>query len=585
MNRQGRHSDSESQKPSIRRAARRTAWVAAAFCLVVIAVMATNLILAIRYDPVNSPHITALRERIYNESDPAIREELTAEIRQLDLRIRRIDLNSRWFLRTGAWLLAVGILVLLISLKHAITPRQNLPRSGEAGETGDTHVITRRAVEIVGVLLVASTVIFSLLPDRDTPRWFTQTTETALEAVEVPELRDIPSDEEILQQWPRFRGVAGQGHVFYDNIPSEWDGTSGRNILWKTSVPLPGENSPVVWDDYLFVTGATADERAVYCYDTGTGEMRWQYAVPSREQSPNVMAETGFAAPTAATDGRRVYAIFATGDLVALDYEGREVWSRALGVPDNQYGHASSLTVWRDLLIVQYDQGYTPEDGVSVIYAFNTVSGESIWTERRPVQGAWSTPAVFDTPEGPQLITTAAPYVISYDPQSGRERWRAHCLGGDVAPSPVYSDGLVYVAQEFSWVSAIATDGRGDVTETHIRWQNQEGLPDTVTPLVADGLLYLTNTYGIISSYDALTGELLWDHEIETEFNASPVLVGDVIYLLDRSGVMHQFAHGREYREIGHAELGEPSNATAAFRDGRIYLRGKNHLYAVEAEQ
>jgi len=585
-----RQPETESRASLLRRAARRTAWVAGVFCVVVTVAMLLNLFHAGRNDPVTSPHLASLRTRLYHETDPAAREVLVAEIRELDLHLRRIELHSRWFLRTGAWLLAGGILVLLVSLKYASPPRIPLPRPGDASESGDLHRITRRAVEILGLALVATTVLVALLSGRDTPQWFTRAEapetagDPALADTETPAAPDYPPEGAFQAQWYRFRGPAGQGHAAYENVPTDWDGTTGRNIRWRSEpVPLPGESSPVVWDGHLFITGATATEREVYAYDTETGALRWRYAVASTEEPPEVMEETGFAAPTAATDGRRVYALFATGDLVAVDFDGRDVWTRALGVPDNPYGHASSLTVWRNLLLVQYDHGYTPDDGNSVLYAIDTATGEEVWRQPRPVQGAWSSPAVFDTPEGPQLVIAGSPHVISYDPGTGRERWRARVLSGDVAPSPVYAHGMVYVAQEFAWVSAIAADGRGDVTETHVRWQGDQGLPDTVSPLVVEDLLYLFNTYGIISCYDALSGEFLWEHILDAEFNASPVLAGDTVYLIDRDGVTHQFAPDREgYRETGRAELGEPSNATPAFLDGRIYLRGAEHLFAVE---
>ena len=142
------------------------------------------------------------------------------------------------------------------------------------------------------------------------------------------ETRDASSDEKPptpeawAAAWPRFRGPDGSGHSAYEGVPTTWDVEAEENVLWKTEVPLPGNGSPVVWKDRLFLTGADKERREVFCFDTSTGKMLWQKEVPSTPEStaktPEVLEDTGFAAPSPTTDGHRVYAIFANGDVAAL---------------------------------------------------------------------------------------------------------------------------------------------------------------------------------------------------------------------------------------------------------------------------
>ena len=92
-----------------------------------------------------------------------------------------------------------------------------------------------------------------------------------------------------------------------------------------------------------------------------------------------------------AVDGQRVYAIFATGDIIAFDMEGKKVWGRNLGVPKNHYGHSSSLQVWENKVVVQYD---THTSGRML--ALNTLNGETLWDVNRPVHISWASPALIE---------------------------------------------------------------------------------------------------------------------------------------------------------------------------------------------
>ena len=253
----------------------------------------------------------------------------------------------------------------------------------------------------------------------------------------------------------------------YTNVPETWDAKSGKGIVWKTPVPLPGNNSPVVWGKRVFLSGADQRRREVYCFDADSGKLLWQQAVPGTPQStaqpPKVNDDTGYAASTTATDGRRVFAIFANGDLAAFDFSGKLAWSKSLGLPENSYGHASSLATYKNLLLVQFDQG-SSRAPKSKLLAFDSATGKIVWQVARPVPNSWSTPIVIRHADRDQVITAADPWVIAYNPADGAEIWRAKCLKTDIGPSPVFADGQVFVANDNCVLSAIRADGHGDVT-------------------------------------------------------------------------------------------------------------------------
>lgn len=383
--------------------------------------------------------------------------------------------------------------------------------------------------------------------------------------------------------WPRFRGPAGTGEARKAQPPLRWDAQTGLGVLWKTPIPLPGWNSPIVWGDRIFVSGADDRRREVYCLSLQTGAIQWRTSVPysAGAPAPKVLAATGYAPSTLATDGQRVVAVFVNGDVFCLDMEGKIIWQRSLGPLENQYGHASSPIIFGSGVILQLDQGHSAEDGKSALLALDLASGKTVWQIKRPVGATWSTPIIALVDGKEQLITTASPWVIAYDPHDGRELWRADCLGGEVAVSPVLGKGYVLVANQGSNSAAIRPDGRGDVSKTAVAWTGGDGLPDIVSPLVFDDLMLLVTTEGYLTCVDVKTGKVVWQHDVEATIRASPVLVGDRIYLTDASGVTRILKTGHSYQELGRCPIGEEVNATPAFVGTRVVIRGKSSVYCV----
>jgi outer membrane protein assembly factor BamB len=392
------------------------------------------------------------------------------------------------------------------------------------------------------------------------------------------------SAEEIQTQWPRFRGPGGAGVSAHVNVPTSWNGKTGEGILWKTPVPLPGHNSPVVWQDRVFLSGADPNARQVYCFDAASGQLLWQGDVPISPtistEDLHIMEDTGYAACTVATDGRRVYAMFPTGDVAGFDFNGRRLWHRNLGLPDSAYGYASSLETYEKLLLIQYDQG-DGRDGHSRFIALDGVSGRVAWEAKRELPSSWTTPVVVDVAGQPQLITVADPFVVAYNPADGKELWRADCVGGDLAPSAIYAGGLVLAIQPYAQMVALKPTGQGDVTKTHIAWKAEDGVPDICSPVSDGTYVYLLDTEGLITCYAVADGKKVYEHEIKESFRASPSIAGDKLYLLSHKGVMYLGQTGPEYKELGKCELDEECFASPAFADGRLFIRGAKNLYCI----
>lgn len=370
------------------------------------------------------------------------------------------------------------------------------------------------------------------------------------------------------------RGPLGQGVSYAQNIPTEWNASAGTNVLWKSPIPKPGFNSPIIWGDKIFIAGADNNAREVYCYDRNTGKLLWTGVANNIQGSPAAMPkvtpDTGLSAPSLTTDGKAVFAIFASGDVIAFDMNGKRLWARNLGVPNNHYGHSSSLITWGGKLFVQYD---TNSGGR--LLALNTATGETVWDKQRESKISWASPVLAEINGKYQVILTADPIVAGYDVESGDELWKVECMMGEVGPSVAFSDGLVFAANEYARLVAI------DPKTASIVWENDEYLPEASSPLAYNGLLFVATSYGVLVCYDAKTGEQYWEDDLGTTLYSSPVTADGKLFMMDNDGVMHVYEFGKELKKISDNELGEHSGPTPAFADGRIYIRGDKNLYCI----
>ncbi|QDV41798.1 outer membrane biogenesis protein BamB [Stieleria neptunia] len=576
-----------------------SAVVAGVFSTLVGAILVIDGMNRLNKVPLEATAFIELRQQFLEQPD---NKPLRQEIQSLDLALRQEYFREQRFTERGSYLLLGGVLVTLLLSKWAATLHRRLPRPKPKRPGPDSdEVLSHRgpwAVAAVMLVLVGTTWAMkanhpSVLPSNLDELVSVRAPVGAQkrpgeDAVIEPVLPELPSAETMRANWPSFRGADGSGIASGQNAPTVWDGDSGDGILWKSEVPLPGVNSPIVWEDRVFLSGATEDARSVYCFDVGSGELLWSRDIAV---DPSVAGEkiktsndTGYAAPTMATDGRFVFAMFADGQLVALDFAGREAWTRSLGAPQrNSYGHASSLVTYRGSVIVQYDQG-TNDDQLSKLMCFDGATGSPIWETIRATPASWSSPIVIEHDGEPQIITCCDPWVIAYSPSDGTERWRANCLDRvEVGPSPVHSDGVVYAGNDMAIYAAIGVDGSGDVTDSHVLWTADYGLPDTCSPLVTDEFVLTLASYGTLFCFDKREGgEPLWEEDFGADFLSSPSLVGDRVYLFSRDGAAWVVEPTREgCKRISESQLGEDCVTSPAFRDGRIFIRGNEHLFCI----
>lgn len=604
--------------------ARLIAWIAAAFSLMVAVLLIANFAQTRLNDPIDNKTIPALVKQL--SQDPS-NESLKAEIRAFDLMARKAYFTSQWQLRTGCYLLLLGIIVLILAVRYILAAKSKLNDIDSIEKVnGLDQLVAQKWVIYVGSGLIVLALSSGFLSYNSLKEYMvnenivaqeTQAPETAAQvtpvsntapisndststAVNIPVAQNtiatdvpaattsdaaavpvaatpagFPSSAELKANYPFFRGPEGDGVAYQKNTPTDWNGAAGKNVLWKVKVPKGGFSSPVIWGNQLFVTGADAQSRVVYCYDKNTGKLLWEAAADNIQGSPakmpKVNTDTGLAAPTMATNGRAVFAIFATGDVIALDMTGKRLWARNLGVPDNHYGHSSSLIIYKDKLLVQYD---TNKSGKLI--GLNTSTGETAWETARSSKISWSSPVLVNTGNHMELILTSNPNVNAYNPETGKELWNIACLSGEVGPSAGYSDGMVFAANEYAKLVGIKIGGTPEVA-----WEADEFLPEVSSPLAVNGLLYVATTYGVLACYDAKSGEKLWSQEYGDAFYSSPVYADGKVYITDMTGKTHIVKATKDYQLVGTPELGEKAVCSPVFADNRVYLRGMNQLYCL----
>ncbi len=576
-----------------RHGAKLTAIIALSFSLVIAVLLLINFYQSRHFDPINSAELIALRAALAKEPGS---DALKNQIRQTDLQLRQKVVRRQALSQQAGWLLVIGMGVFLVAIKPLLY-RKKLPRPAkrQASAELELRAAVRNSWGVAGFAVVALSAAgfwaghtsSALTPTRLAASEPAPT--SAAPAPEPPKVAPstpFPTDAEIQQNWPRFRGPSGSGVSTNAQVVTRWDLQTGENILWKSAVPIFGPNSPVLWGNRLFMTGATAKKCEIYCYDADTGKLLWQSALaklPGESDEPPTVSEDvgGFASSTAATDGRRVYAIFANGNLAALDYDGKTVWAFNLGKPDNSYGHASSLELFENRVLVLFDQS-NGKDGKSKLLAFDTATGNKVWESApRPVPNSWATPILIHAANRNQVITCGNPWVISYDPANGTEFWRAKVLYGEVTPSPISANGLVFTVMEGEKLSAIKPDGSGDVTKSHILWQAEDGLPEIPSPVCDGQHVYLITSSGLLTCYNAADGKKLYEKDLEQSIKASPAVAGNHLYLWTDKGLCIVAETGAEYKEVGRSDLGEDVLASPAFLGNRMFIRAKKNLFCL----
>ena len=551
-----------------------------------------------------SPLETGVMETLKELNDANGDNELLGQqIRELDLLSRKAYFVKEGQLKVGLYLLLGMAAVLAVCLNLYFKETKNLPE--KEFDPIDEWMIKSRARKYIGWAAVVALLVgigFVGFQHVDWKGWLAQSSgelggasdtlaaqdslNSQLSAINSQLSTDSVKGEEVdsaevddgmpeLKIASRaFRGNNSSATSSARGIATSWNLSAKKNILWQSSIPKHGYNSPVITGRNVFITGADAKARELYCYDVWTGELKWTVKADGIAGSPGSMpkvnADTGLAASTVATNGEVVCAIFATGDVIGADMEGKRLWAKNIGLPDNHYGYASSPVMYGNTLIIQYQNNSNAQ-----ILALNAKTGATVWSKKGNDKIAWSSPIIATLGGKSALVVMGNPAITAYNPNNGAEMWRVECMSGEVGSSPASAGGVVFGASEYA--KCVAIDGATGET----LWEASDYLPECSSLAATKDLVFCATSYGMVCAYDTKTGEVKKEHDLTTPFYSSPVVVDGKVYLFSNSGKVYIFS-ASTFDLITAFETGEKTFATPAFTDGMMIVRTDKSLYCVK---
>ena len=397
--------------------------------------------------------------------------------------------------------------------------------------------------------------------------------------------------------WQQWRGMHNDGISKETEAPIQWSQT--ENVKWR--LPLPGEaaSTPIIWEDKIFLTSAEQDALVLMCVSIDGKEL-WKRTLGHGNRSVRG-GEGNSAAPSPVTDGEHVWAFLGTGDLACYDFEGNQVWHTNLA---DRYGKFNLYFVMSTTPLIDKNRLYIHliHSNAWVVLALDKMTGKEIWKHNREsdatdeCEQAYTSPILYRDAAREYLVVHGADYVTAHSLEDGSEIWRCGGLNPEAGynPSlrfvatPVATEGLIVVPSAKNGpVLGIDPAAQGDITDSKWqRWKLRRGTPDVPSPLIYEGLVYLSGEKGGLTCLDALTGERLYREPTHRyQHRASPVYANGFIYLTSRDGVITVVKAGREFEIVASNDMGEVIAASPAIADGTLYLRSYQALYAIGGEE
>jgi outer membrane protein assembly factor BamB len=421
------------------------------------------------------------------------------------------------------------------------------------------------------------------------------------------------------QQWPGFRGPGACGFISNAKTPEYWNMDSLTNIKWKTFIPGLAHSCPVIWDNYLFVTTATnnknneslkiglygdideADdsqehEFKVFCLDKNTGKIIWERVAHKGIPKSKRHTKSTQANCTPATDGKDLIVNFGSEGLYCYDFEGNLVWKKDLGIlnpgpytdPGVEWGYASSPSIYKDRIILQCDIPKNP-----FIAALDIATGNEIWRSSRGDEvSTWCTPAIYSKDGKTQVIANGYRQICGYDFETGNQIWHLSNGGDAPAPSPVIANDLIYLNSAhgpFSPIFVVKPNAKGEITlaadstkNEFILWSIKRGGAYMQTPLIYYGYLYNLQVNGLLTCFDALTGEIKYKENLKEAFSASGIAADGKLYFSSEAGNIYVIKSGPEFKLVAKNSLKDNCMASPAVSGNTLFFRTQHYLIAVE---
>ena len=398
------------------------------------------------------------------------------------------------------------------------------------------------------------------------------------------------------QNWTHFRGSDMNGHATVETAPLNW--SDSANIEWKVPVKGEGWSSPVVFGNQIWLTSATDDGTEFYtlCYDFETGKLLSENTIFTCADPQRIHSTNSYATPTPCIEEDFVYVHYGTFGTACINTKTFEVaWKREDLNADHMQGPASSPIIHKNMLIVHLEGTEDP-----YVVALDKRTGETIWKSVRPAEfydplepvyrKSYQTPIVIEVEGRELLISNSAFMCFAHDVNTGEVVWTIEYGYDSTVSQPLYWNGLVFVNSGWIFLDnkpfftrqyAVDPTGKGDVTESHIKWMYEDEVPQIPTPVIVDGKMYMVHDRGMVTCLDAMTGKPVWKEKLPGNFNASPIYAAGNIYFFNVKGECTIIKPGDSFQKVAENSIGETVKALPVFVRDRLILRTDKNLYMI----
>lgn len=396
--------------------------------------------------------------------------------------------------------------------------------------------------------------------------------------------------------WPEWRGNHGDGTCDEKGLPTTW--TTDENVAWKVALPEPGNSTPIIWKDRIFVTQPVVAEhrRTLMCFHRSDGRLLWQKGTEWKDADPT-HATNPLCSSSPVTDGERVIAWFGSAGLFCYDMDGNELWKRDLGTQKHIWGYGTSPVIHGDLCYLNFGPGER-----SFLIAVNKHTGEIAWQHDEPINtqgtseakfsgadyyGSWSTPVVRRIGDREQIVITFPFRACGMDPLNGKEFWTSSGINALVYTSPLIADDIVIAMGGYNGMSmGIQIKGNGDIEKSSRLWRHAKTKQRIGSGVIHDGYLFIHNDPGIAECFELKTGTLVWEQRLTGKTgkntNWSSVMIADgLCYTMTQGGDCFVFRASPKFELISVNSTGEPSNSSVAPSNGQLFLRTHQHLWCI----
>jgi len=400
------------------------------------------------------------------------------------------------------------------------------------------------------------------------------------------------------ENWPEFRGPAGDGHADKADLPVTFGDSD--HVKWKTPIHGKAWSSPVIWGSQIWLSTANEEgtELGVVTLDKDSGkilrdDLLFHIATPQFCHQFN-----SYASSTPAIEEGRVYVTFGSPGTACLDTKtGKKIWERTDFVCNHYRGAGSSPIIWQNLLIMNFDGS-----DFQFIVALDKATGKTVWETKRSVdyndigpdgkvkaegdfRKAFATPHVYMQGDQPVLLSSGAKAHYAYDPRTGKEIWRFdEPEAQSAATRPVVNDGIAYIPAGFgkAGLLAIKLGGSGVLSVNDLAWRMKKAAPNKPSVTLVGDLLFTVNDGGIASCVEAKTGNVVWSERLGGNFSSSPIYANGRLYVGNEEGKFYVYEAGREFKVLAQNEFPDGFMASPAVSGNALFLRSKTTLYRIE---